>query len=83
MEEIDYKKAFEEALKSLGEEYKKGEKNMAKKIIKKIEERVWVWKEENFNSRERREFDRIIKFKYELIKEINKKSKDALGVEDE
>ena len=83
MEEIDYKKAFEEALISLEEEYKKGERNMAKKIIKKIEERVWVWKEEKFNSRERREFDRIIKFKYELIKEINKKSKDAIGVENE
>ena len=40
---LDYKKACEEALNSLEEEYKKGERNMIEKIIEKIKERVWVW----------------------------------------
>ena len=71
-ENLNYKKACEEALNSLEEEYKKGERNMIKKIIKKIKERVWVWNEENFTKRERREFDRIIKFRYELTNELRK-----------
>lgn len=76
---LDYKKACEEALNSLEEEYKKGERNMVEKIIEKIKQRVWVWKEENFTARERIEFNKIIKFRQELMSELRKLKKERGG----
>jgi hypothetical protein len=77
VERIDYKKACEEALKSLEEEYKKGERNMLNKVIEKIKERVWVWKEEKFTPTERIQFNRIVQFRFELLAELNKLRKEG------
>jgi len=67
---LDYKKACEEALNSMEEEYKKGQINMASQIVELIKKRKWVWSEERFGSvKHHKMFD---SFCYELTSEVKK-----------
>jgi len=67
---LDYKKACEEALNSMEEEYKKGQINMASQIVELIKKRKWVWNEERFGSvKHHKMFD---SFCYELTSEVKK-----------
>ncbi len=67
---IDYKKACEEVLASMEEEYKKGQSYMISKIVELIKQRKWVWNEERFgNVKHHQMFD---SFCYELISEVKR-----------
>jgi len=76
-ESLDYKKACEEALNSLEEEYNTGQIGMANKIIELIKRRKWVWNEERFGSvKHHRMFD---SFCYELTSEVKRLKRKLEG----
>jgi len=55
--------------------YENGQYDKLMDILKIIKERIWVWNEEKFGKKGRKEFNKIKEFREELEKELKSEDK--------